>query len=196
MDFSNKFDGFVGVVITTIIACGLVGCGHSSSSSTPTPASTSTSAGQGNSSYTGAGSKWDVDLNEDATFLIQRRDEVSSGVDLTVSGDYETLASGFLLLTVVEASGADAPQSGDTAWALELPGYALMLNTDGRTDSQLIAMVESGSCPADDFVGNWVVVKSREGALATDSDQDFFGTFDFDLNNSSAMLPQSLCVSR
>ncbi len=160
--------------------CALLGYGCSDDSS-----------GDGSSSalnYNGPGSKWDFTL-DDGAFTITRRATVEAAVSLTVEGTYERMASGFLVLTVASASGEDAPEAGDRAWAIEVPGYALILKPMDSDSDQVIPMVAAGSCPTSDVDGNWVMVKKDSDAAADDADRDFFGTFAFDYDTGSANLP-------
>ena len=106
--------------------------------------------------------------------MFSRRPDLASAVDLTVEGTYAQTDEGFLLLTVGSATGTDAPASGDTAWAIEAEGYALMLVTG---DNGFIPMIESGSCPTGDLDGNWVIARKRDTADATDPDGDYFGVY-------------------
>ncbi|MDX1451118.1 MAG: hypothetical protein R3183_01085 [Oleiphilaceae bacterium] len=160
------------------------GCGSSSSTS---PSSSASQA------YNGPGSKWDVELFDDNTFTIERRATPLTPVDLTVEGTYERFDSGFVGLTVSSASGTDAPSQGDTAWALEVPGYAFLLKpTDG---DQVIAMVTAGECPTSDIDANWVMVKQRSDADATNSSMDYFGTFNYDISSNTPSLPSKYAIS-
>ncbi len=162
----------------------LYGCGGSSSSSSDSAS---------DQLYNGPGSKWDVALNADGTFEIDRRARPDTPVVLEVDGTYTRHDSGFVGLTVGSASGEDAPEAGDTAWALEIPGYALLLKpTDG---DQIIAMVSAGSCPTSDINANWVIVKQRSDADASQSDRDYFGTFSYDSESSAPSLPSKYALS-
>jgi hypothetical protein len=98
-------------------------------------------------------------------------------------------------MTVTDAEGTDAPEAGESAWAVEIDGYALFLKPDDSPDGNFIAMVDAGSCPSDDFLGNWVVVKTRVGADATDPEQDYFGSFLYTAADSSAQLPGRYAIS-
>ncbi len=152
--------------------------------------SDSTSNSTSNSqSYNGPGSKWDVTLNGDDTFAITMRAQVNSPVLLTVNGTYERLTSGFLRFTVTDAEGQDAPSAGDAAWALEVPGYALLLRPIDDNGDQILPMVRAGECPTTDINANWVIVKKDSAAMADDADRDFFGQFNFDVSAGNATLP-------
>lgn len=162
----------------------VAGCGSSSS----------TSVSSGNSkAYNGPGSKWDVELFSNSNFSIERRNSPTDPVTTEIEGSYARYDSGFLGLTVESATGVYAPSPGDEAWALEVPGYALLLKPlDG---DQLIPMVSAGTCPSGDFDANWVIVKQRVGADAEDSDQDYFGTFSYDRSTATAELPSKRALS-
>ena len=162
-------------------------CNSSSSKPTPTPVPPPPAADPVTSiEYNGPGSKWDVSLEDDDTFQITRRPDVNSAIDLTVNGTWTRNAMGFVVLTVDSASGTDAPVQGDTAWAVEAEGYALMLRTDG---DNFIPMVKAGACPTDDMLGNWVIVRKHADADATELDGDYFGSFAFDATTGVASLP-------
>ncbi|MBT8078015.1 MAG: hypothetical protein KJO31_05525 [Gammaproteobacteria bacterium] len=142
--------------------------------------------------YNGPGSKWDVSLNDDNTFEITRQPDIDAAVDLTVNGTWQRNAMGFVLLTVDSASGTDAPNPGDVAWAVEAEGYALMLETEGNN---FTPMIKSGACPEADMAGNWVIVRKHEDADATEVDGDYFGSFAFDAMTGVANLPDQHSLS-
>lgn len=174
--------GFSALTLSLAITAG---CGSSSSSPI--------SSGKDSSAYNGPGSKWDVELFVDNTFTIERSDSPADPVTTEIEGSYTRFDSGFIGLTVEAATGVDAPSPGDEAWALEVPGYALLLKpVDG---DQLIPMVSAGRCPTSSFDANWVMVKQRVGADATDSDQDYFGAFSYDRPTATAELPQKRALS-
>ena len=174
-----------------LVTAGLiVGCGGSGSSSS---SSDSSSSVESELNYNGPGSKWDISLVDDGSFTITRRDSPVDPIDLTITGTYERLSSGFVSLVVGEASGVDAPSPGDEAWALEVPGYAFLLKP---VDSdQMVAMVESGDCPEGDFDANWVTVKKHAGSDASSATQDFLGTFAFESATGTPSLPSKHALS-
>ncbi len=170
-------------------------CSGSSESSGPTPVPPPPAAAPDpvtSNAYNGPGSKWDVTLDDDDSFEITRRPDVNSAIDLTVNGTWVRNAMGFVLLTVESASGADAPNPGDTAWAVEAEGYALLLETD---DNNFTPMIRSGACPTADMNGNWVIVRKHDDADATEVDGDYFGSFAFDVTTGVANLPAQHSLS-
>jgi len=161
-------------------------CGGSSSSTATTP-----------QNYSGPGSKWDVNLAADDTFIITRRPALNVAVDMTVTGTYTTLPTGFVRLTVGTSSGtatADLPAVGSEAIALEVPGYAFLLMPLNSTDSQMIPMISSGECPTVDVNANWVIVNGETGRDASSATQDFFGTFAFNVTTLVASLPSMFAL--
>ncbi|MDH3716346.1 MAG: hypothetical protein OET44_21165 [Gammaproteobacteria bacterium] len=138
--------------------------------------------------YNGPGSKWDVSL-ADSGFTITMRETVDGPVALTVEGTYERMASGFLVLTVSGSEGEGGPDAGAQAWAVEVPGYALILKPMDAGSDQVIPMVVAGNCPADDVLANWVMVKKANTAAADDADREFFGTFAYSTDTNTATLP-------
>ncbi|MDX1756010.1 MAG: hypothetical protein R3175_08140 [Marinobacter sp.] len=170
------------VLAGTLAAAGCGGGGSGSDSG-----SGDSNTGEASVNYNGPGSKWDVALHEDGSFDITRRETPLTPIDLTVSGSYQRLDSGYLQLVVEEATGTDAPVAGDQAWALEVPGYAFLLKPmDG---DQVIAMVTAGSCPDGDLAANWVMVKGHSDSDASSDSRDYFGTFEFDSSTGTPSLP-------
>jgi hypothetical protein len=186
--FNVALSGLVSIGILT----GIAACGGGGGNGSGTGTGTGTVTG---SSFSGPGSKWDFSLNDDNSFQIEHRPDAVSAIDMTVDGSYARLASGFLKLTVGSATGTNAPTAGDAAWALEVPGYALMVKPIDPTSDQIIAMVKSGSCPAADVDANWVIVKQDNGADASDNTRDYFGTFHFDSSTGTPSLPARYSIA-
>ena len=177
--FISKFQDSLLVILVLGMSLGLHACNSSDSDDDADIVN----------AYNGPGSKWDVVLRDDNSFTITRRPGARDAVDLTVNGDYQRLDSGFLRFVVSDASGDDAPSAGDAAWGLEIVGYALMLKPVDPDNDQIIPMINSGTCPTDDFDANWVIVKKSSDADATATDRDFFGEFSFDASASDPSLP-------
>lgn len=179
----NKNFGFSMLLVASISA-GILSCGGDSGSTTTTNGTSDT--GQ---SYFGPGSTWNINLAADSTFTITYAATIGADVSLTVTGTYERLASGYLHLTVADSEGVDGPSAGDEAWALEAPGYAMLLKPMDASSDQIIPMLASGSCPSGDFSANWVIVKKANASDATDSGRDWFGSFQWTQQTSTATLP-------
>lgn len=171
--------------ITLLSIITLSGCGGSSS-----PAASAIE------SYNGPGSRWIVDLNSNGNFTIEHFANGHADTDYTVEGDHQLESSGFTTLTATTVTGTGGPTVGDTAWAIEVPGYALLLKPS--SEDRIIAMLKEGDCPTSTFTGNFVVTKkdlvteigandintsgaSREG-------RDFFGSFEFNVSNGVTTL--------
>ncbi|VAW64610.1 hypothetical protein MNBD_GAMMA08-843 [hydrothermal vent metagenome] len=166
--------------------------------------SSSSNSGAGSQeNYNGPGSKWDLSLTGGATgnFNIdhfQTGDLVNP--DYNVKGTYIRQSSGFVTLIVTEVTnfiGTNGPLVGETAWAIEVPGYAFLLKP--TSGDQMIPMVESGSCPTADMTGNFVVVKkdltNGGDSGASDAARDFFGTFNYDFASSVTTLPELRAIT-
>ena len=179
------------VAVSTIYACSgsttstpATSTTETSTSDTTTPAVTPVAA-----AYSGPGSKWDFDLAADGSFAIEHRAGVGKPIDMTISGTYERLDSGFVKLVVGSSTGDTAPASGDEAWGLEIPGYAFLVKPMQADSDQIIAMVSAGSCPSGDFNANWVIVKQEVGRVTSDPEADYIGTFLYNADTSSPELP-------
>ena len=173
-----------GLFVSTFAACGGgSGTGSTSSSSSTGGGATTTTR------YNGPGSKWDFEFSSDGTFDISKRANASSPVLFSVDGTWVTTSRGFKLLTVTAVSGTGGPSVGDVAWAVDVPGYALLLKPIESGSDQVIPMVAAGACPTADQNANWVIVKKANASDATDASRDFFGTFSWNAGASTATLP-------
>jgi hypothetical protein len=131
------------------------------------------------SSYSGPGSNWHYELNDDGSYEVTRSAAVGMPNDLVVSGTYQTTAAGFLNMTVDAATGIDAPATGSSLWALEVPDYALFLSPASTSDDSMIPMIQGGQCSGADLANNWISVQSRLSADVTSDAGSYFGTFEF-----------------
>jgi hypothetical protein len=144
-------------------------------------------------SYGGPGSAWTATLRDDGTFTITHADDLDSAVDLTVTGTYSRLTSGFVKLTVTGSVGADGPSNGDEAYGLEIPGFAFLLKPIGE-DSNLIPMVATSACPTTNFALNWIVTDKEDSSSASSTSSDFFGTFAYNATTGVSTLPSKYAL--
>ncbi|MEM7080888.1 MAG: hypothetical protein AAF513_19900 [Pseudomonadota bacterium] len=140
--------------------------------------------------YAGPGSRWDVRLNADFTFSIERRARIDTPVVLTVTGTYQELDSGFLQLVVGAAQGEDAPTPGQTAWAIEVPGYALFLKPDESPFGGFITMVDGGNCPSSDLTANWTVMRPAASASADSASVAHVGSLAYTAASANLCITQ------
>lgn len=173
----------LGTTLAMVLACG-GGC-----SRVATPAATTTTPDY---SYAGAGSKWGATMKGDGTFSMTHAASATAAVDTTITGTYLRNATGFLSLTVTGGTGDNAPTAGETAFGLEVPGFALLIKPAGG-DSNLIPMVASGTCPTADFDANWLMVKRNSGTAADNQPSnatiDWYGTFNYATATGIASIP-------
>lgn len=153
-------------------------CSKSSSSGSTTTTSYS---------YAGAGSNYGAVLTAETstsgTFQVTETDQ-----GLTVNGSYTTLSSGFLEMTVSSATATSGtpPSAGDKAYAINIPGYVFILKPMG-SNTQVITMLASGTCPTSNLNLNWVVTNSADGSNNYTSDR--FGTFTWAASTGLTALP-------
>jgi len=174
------------------------GCGDETESSTPAVVSSGPDLPiepPPLSSYSGPGSNWHYELNDDGSFEVTRSPMVGAANDLVVSGTYLTTAAGFLAMTVETASGDDAPEVGSSLWALEVANHALFLSPAGTSDDHMIPMVQGGQCMGSDLANNWINVKSRPSDDATSTTGSYFGTFNFTAAIGSFDLTSQFALS-
>ncbi len=174
-------------VTATISACS----GGSDTTATTGSGATTVAA----AAYSGPGSKWNFNLATDGTFDIARSAGVGAPVDMTIDGSYSRLSSGFLKLTVGSSTGTNAPAAGETAWAVEVPGYALLVKPIQANSDQIITMVAAGSCPTGDLAANWVLVKQEVGMNASNTQADYTGTFNYNATSGVASLPTKYSIA-
>ena len=137
--------------------------------------------------YAGPGSRWDLSLNPDATFSIERRATIDTPVVLTVAGTYQTLDNGFVQFFVSEATGEDAPLPGDTAWAVEVQDFATFLKPTESPFAGYITMINAGTCPEGNLDASWIGVKTAVSADAS-SDHPHMGAVFYDALEQSVVL--------
>ena len=168
--------------LLALLALGVISSSCNKSSSSDSSATTTYS-------YAGAGSNYAASLASDGTFRITESD---SG--LTVNGTYTTLTSGFLELTVSSASitSGTAPSAGDKAYAINVPGYVFILKPLG-SNTQVITMLASGTCPSSNLNLNWIVTNSADGSNNSTSDR--FGTFTWAAASGLTALPTRYALS-
>ncbi len=129
--------------------------------------------------------RWDTTINSTSnTFSIEYRlNPTSTSPDFDVNGTYITLPNNFLELNITSSSNSNV-NNGDTAYALEVPGYALFVKPTGSGDT--ISMITSGTCPSS-LDANWINVKTNDDT--SDANEDFFGTFTYDSSTNDFDVP-------
>tara|TARA_A100001015_G_C15014860_1_gene724977 strand:- start:796 stop:1866 length:1071 start_codon:yes stop_codon:yes gene_type:complete len=145
------------------------------------------------SSYVGPGSEYSITFNESAS-TFELKESTSS---LEVNGSYETLSTGFKMLTIstVSGGGSSPPSVGDKAYGVDIPGVVFLLKPLGSTES-VISMVSSGSCPTADFGMNWIITGiDRDQKLSNtcgsgDPGTDSIGTFSYVNSTEKGTLPK------
>ena len=169
--------GFVALALSTALV--LSRCG--SSSSHPTY------------NYGGPGSAYTATLNANGTFTVTHAPSVGAAVDVTVTGTYVRLASGFVKLTIGSITGSvgsNGPAVGDIAYGMEIPGFAFLLKPMGSgAGDHIIPMVATGSCPTGTLNMNWIVGEKSDSSDATQTTEDHFGTFTYDSTSATGNLP-------
>lgn len=155
MRFMNlKVIGFSAITLTTLTAF-IVGCSSSKDGGGSAPSTSSLN-------YGGPGSVWTASVSGN-TFSMRR---VEGSDVINLGGNISTLSTGFRKLAVTSSDGVGAPAPGSTAYALNVPGYVLLVKPIGG-DPEIIPMVATGSCPTSNFSINWV--NTRDHSPVTDN---------------------------
>lgn len=137
----------------------------------------SKSDGASNGAYQGLGSRWAISFTGSNFELTYDQD--SDGTDdMTVNGTVETFDNRFQKLTVTSSTGDNAPEEGEEAYGIEVPGFAYFLKPLSE-GAEPIVMVESGACPTGPKKMNWIIAKYQEPEATPTADQDAFGTATF-----------------
>lgn len=137
------------------------------------------------SSYQGLGSKWTASFTGGSAFTLTYDAEPDGTVDMTVNGTYVEYTNNFRLLTVTSATGTNAPAAGETAYGLEIPGFAFFLKPVSDANAEPIVMVSSGSCPTTDFTANWIKAKYEDSTTKPTASSDAFGQATFTLTGAT-----------
>lgn len=161
----------------------------------------------------GYGGTFTLDLMDDDTFTLQELEDDGTTAKWTAEGTYSTLTSGFKLLAITSSDATiDGPTAGDSAYGLDISGLVFFLKPM-EDDSELIAMVKSGSCPGSDQTLNWITVDKAEVRHLTNGNDDtacivdgtegdgefgadIFGTFAWDFETNVATLPSKYDICR
>ena len=187
-------------VVTSIVALSALvfaaGCGEESEPSVAAQATGSEvpQVTPPMASYSGPGSNWEYDLNEDGTYQVLRSALPGMDSDLKVSGSYQS-TGGFLSMTVDSSSGAEALTVGATAWALEIPGFALFLSPVSSSDDNIIPMVQGSDCPNTDLSNNWISVRANASADATSATGSYFGSLLYKFADGDTTLASQFALS-
>lgn len=147
------------------------------------------------STYSAPGSNWQYDFHDNGTYAISRSDAPGLTNDLSVSGDYQTTNSGFVSMSVGSSSGTDAPSVDSQMWALEVPGFALVLSPVSTSDDRFLPMVSGGQCPGTDFSNNWITVRALPSADSTSASGSYFGSMSYRHTDGSTNLSTQFALT-
>lgn len=137
-------------------------------------------------------STWEVELNRgDETFTIERSANPGADVDLTITGVYQQLDSGFSRLTVQNVSEGSTVQLKKVFTAIEIDDEYLLLLPIENNGDQIIVSVVSGDCPENNITGNWITYDTATAANASAEDEYYFGTYTYAINNGTGILNTS-----
>ncbi len=139
-------------------------------------------------SYSGPGSNYSLTVNEvGGSFSLTESD-----AGWTVTGEFEELNSGFGKLTTTTQTviAGSPPAVNSVHYVFLVPGLTAMLQLSGST--QLTPTIIAGSCPTDNFEGNWLFL--NVDAAYDITTQDTFGTFSSNYATGAASLPTKYMV--
>ncbi len=145
--------------------------------------------------YSAPGSNWQYDFYDDGTYSITRSDNPGMESNLSVDGGYQTTATGFVSMTVDSSTGTDAPSVGGQIWALEVPGYALVLSPVSTSEDNFIPMVVGNQCPGTDFNNNWITVRPQSDGDSTSADGSYFGSMSYRHTNGFTNLSTQFALT-
>ena len=149
--------------------------------------SDSNSSTSGTVNYSGPGSYYDVSMDYDNNmFEMDVYDEYNGTLEFSIDGSFERLSTGFLKLTVENSSDTDnGPSAGDQAFAMDLPGFALIVKPIGDGNDEVIPMLAGGSCPSEEVNLNWIIAQGHDEKDPSAANQEWFGGFTWDGNGSA-----------
>jgi hypothetical protein len=168
MQIKLKYPIYAVLLLGVAVLIWACGSGSSGSSSSTTQ------------SYSGPGSKWSSNINNDGTFTMNEADS-----SLALSGTWSTTAGGFKKLTVTSSSDTGSVAVGSGAYALDIPGTVLLVKPFNGT--QMITMVKASECPQTDVTANWIMTNQNDSININVS--DVMGTFAYTHSTTSAVLP-------
>lgn len=132
---------------------------------------------------------WEIELNSgDETFTIERSANPGADVDLTITGVYQQLDSGFSRLTVQKVSEGSTAQLKSAFTAIEIDDeYLLLLPIENNSD-QIISTVVANDCPENDLTGNWITYDTATSANASAENEYYFGTYTYAASDGVGIL--------
>lgn len=113
------------------------------------------------------GDVWEWTLNHDSSTFTTLWDYGTfddTSDDITITGTFETLVSGYMKCTItgVSPQNQDIPADGTAYFfAMNLPGVAMIVKPEGSIKGDLIATVASGDCA--DVAGDYNYVFTAPG---------------------------------
>jgi hypothetical protein len=140
--------------------------------------------------YMGLDGYYDLNIKNDKTFVLTYASVPLSSVTWTASGAYARNSStGFVTLTVTEATGTGAPAVAASTYALELGGLGFIMKPFD-SDATWLPLITATSCPTANLDLNAVRITPPSVAYdASTSAQNFFGTFTYDNSAHVAAMP-------
>jgi hypothetical protein len=175
----------------------IAGCGSDSTTSAVdvTSAAEPVVAQVSMTSYSAPGSNWQYDFHDNGTYSITRSEFPGTANTLSVDGSYSATAAGFVSMTVDASAGTDAPGVDSQIWALEVPGFALLLSPVSTSDDKFISMVSGGECPNTDFSNNWITVRAQASGDSTSVEGSYFGSLSYRSNDGATSLGSQFALT-
>jgi hypothetical protein len=184
--FNKRYLGPVALAVAAVIAAG---CGEETESTEATvDVEQAPPVVEPMSSYAGPGSNWDFDLFDDGTYTVTHSAMAGMPGEMSFSGSYQSTASGFLTLTVDDATGGNAPGVGSTLWGVQVGGSAFFLSPVAGYGEHFIPMVSGAECTGSDLANSWINVRARSSADAASAEGSYFGSYAYRASDNGTSL--------
>lgn len=141
------------------------------------------------------GDVWDWELNYDENTFVTVWDFgtfENTSDDITISGDFEVLPSGFLQFTIngVSPSTPEIPADGSAFfYALHLPNMTMIIKPEGSIKGDIISAVAAGDCADVPGEYNYFVLAPGNGDKYDPITEEAYGRVTFlDVGNGASSI--------
>ncbi|WNO08959.1 hypothetical protein [Teredinibacter sp. KSP-S5-2] len=160
-------------------------------------------------SFYAAGTRWSLVINDSNKdnktttddsqindFRLRKYSDIDGNIEITITGTYDDLSSGFTRFNVDEVAGTNDVDENDTiAGIISAENQMVFLmpfekDATSTQKTQILAFIRQGDCPSGNFSSGWMTLHSTSTADATDTSQAYFGLYNFKSDNNSVELTE------
>ncbi len=146
-------------------------------------------------------SKWVLTMQDEETetetdndFRLRKYNNIDGELEITLTGTYDKLNTGFTQLNIDTATGTDDLDENDRLTALvAAENYAVFIEpfeTDALqvAQTQVIALLPEAECPSANFTKGAITIRTPSGYDATNASQPYYGELTHQSTEKNAIL--------